>query len=157
RANQSPVLCPEIVGHHGETVLRLLRPGLHSGTIPKLYARLRRGRGRAVRRQYEALHHTRERLRQFVERDLLAVLAGSRNWGATVLTVASIQLACKRIRIELACPALGAESVHVDLEEHGGSLVAGLAAPAFARTWLARLTPKQVRVFKDALAGFYKL
>jgi hypothetical protein len=157
RANQPPTLRPEIVGHHGETVLRLLRPGLHSGTLPKLYARLRRGRGLAVRRQYEALHHTRERLRQFVERGLLAVLAGSRNWGATPLSVASIQLACQRIRIELACPALAAEGVNVDLEEHGGYLVAGLAAPAFPRTWLARLTPRQVRVFKDALAGFYKL
>jgi hypothetical protein len=157
RANQAATLRPEVVGHHGETVLRLLRPGLHSGTIPKLFARLRRGRGLAVRRQYEALHHTRERLRQFVERDLLAVLAGSRNWGRSALTVASIQLACKRIRVELACPALRAESVGLDFEEHGGFLVAGLAAPAFARTWLARLTPRQVRVFKDALAGFYKL
>jgi hypothetical protein len=71
--------------------------------------------------------------------------------------VASIQLACKRIRIELASPPLGAEGVNVDLEEHGGLLVAGLAAPAVPKTWLAQLTPKQVRVFRDALAGFYKL
>ena len=81
RANQAPTLRPEIVGHHGETVLRLMRPGLHSGTLPKLYARLRHGRGRSPRKQYEALHHLRDRLRQFVERNLFAILAGSKSWG----------------------------------------------------------------------------
>ena len=45
-ANQSPTLEAEMVGSHGETVLRLLRPGFHSGTLPKLYAKLRRARER---------------------------------------------------------------------------------------------------------------
>ena len=34
-------LGPEPVGSHGETVARLLRPGFHSGTVPKLFARLK--------------------------------------------------------------------------------------------------------------------
>jgi hypothetical protein len=149
-------LRPEIVGHHGETVLRLLRPGLHSGTVPKLYARLRHGKGRSPRKQYEALHHLGARLRQFVERDLLAVLAGSQSWGRSVpLTPGEIAIATDRIRLELCGPGA---SVHVDFEEHAGWLVGGLTCPsACQETWLARLTAEQAAAFRDALAGFYKL
>jgi hypothetical protein len=155
-ANQSPTLRPEVVGHHGETVLRLMRPGLHSGTIPKLYARLRHGRGRSPRKQYEALHHLRDRLRQFVERNLLAVLAGSKSWGdGKHLTVGEIKIGTNRIRLELC--GLGS-SAHVDFEEHAGWLIAGLTFPdAKSATWLARLTQEQTLTFRDALAGFYKL
>ncbi|HTU89638.1 MAG TPA: hypothetical protein VMF69_06035, partial [Gemmataceae bacterium] len=156
RANQSPTLQPEIVGHHGETVLRLMRPGFHSGTLPKLYARLRHGRGRSPRRQYEVLHHLRERLRQFIERNLFAILSGSRCWGdAMHLRAGEIHIATNRIRIELTGPAA---SVSVDFEEHGGWLLAGLTCPAACQdTWLSRLTSEQSVAFRDALGGFYKL
>jgi len=156
RANQAPTLRPEIVGHHGETVLRLMRPGFHSGTLPKLYARLRHGRGRSPRKQYEALHHLRERLRQFVERNLFATLAGSKSWdNATLLRVGAIHIATNRIRIELAGPPA---SLHVDFEEHGGWLLAGLTCLLSCQeTWLSRLTAEQGMAFRDALAGFYKL
>jgi hypothetical protein len=154
RANQAPTLRPEIVGHHGETVLRLMRPGLHSGTLPKLYARLRHGR--SPRKQYEALHHLRERLRHFVERNLFAILAGSKSWGDVLhLTVGEIHIATNRIRIELAGPAA---RLYVDFEEHGGWLLAGLTCPmGCPQTWLSRLTSEQGMAFRDALGGFYKL
>lgn len=154
RANQAPTLRPEIVGHHGETVLRLMRPGLHSGTLPKLYARLRRGR--SPRKQYEALHHLRERLRQFVERNLFAILAGSKSWNDAVsLRVGDIRIATNRIRMELTDSAA---SIFVDFEEHGGWLLAGLTCPSYrSQTWLSRLTAEQGMAFRDALGGFYKL
>src|SRR5207244_10189143 len=37
RANRSPRLSAVVVGRHGETILQLLKPGAHSGTIPKLF------------------------------------------------------------------------------------------------------------------------
>jgi hypothetical protein len=156
RANQSPTLRPEIIGHHGETMLRLMRPGLHSGTLPKLYARLRHGKRRASRKQYEALHHLRARLRQFVERNLLAILSGSKSWGhSTPLMPGESALATNRIRLELCGPGA---SVHVDFEEHAGWLVGGLTcSTACQETWLARLTSEQAAAFRDALGGFYKL
>ncbi len=80
-ANQSPTLDPEMVGSHGETVLRLLRPGFHSGTLPKLYAKLRRAKGKALHKQTEALHHVAECVRRFVERTLLATLSGRSSAG----------------------------------------------------------------------------
>jgi len=42
RANQSERLHPVVVGSHGETMLRLLKPGFHSGTLPKLFGKIRR-------------------------------------------------------------------------------------------------------------------
>ena len=46
-ANRARHLKPVPIGHHGETMMRLLRPGLHSGTVPKRYARLRRAERKA--------------------------------------------------------------------------------------------------------------
>ncbi len=157
RANQSPTLDPEVVGHHGETVLRLLRPGLHSGTLPKLYARLRRARGRSARRQHEVLAGVVERLRHFVERDLLAVLATSKTFaGAPPLEAGAVRVATNRIRLELRAPAAG-DSLFLDFEDRAGRLLAGTAPPPAGKTWLAGLSAEQALAFRDALAGFYKL
>ena len=40
-ANRPRDLKPIPIGHHGETMLRLLRLGIHSGTVPRLFGRLR--------------------------------------------------------------------------------------------------------------------
>ena len=48
KANRPRTLQPAAVGHHGETVVRLLRYGFHSGTISKLYSRLRRADRKAL-------------------------------------------------------------------------------------------------------------
>src|SRR5581483_8023345 len=64
RATRKRHLSPVMIGHHGETMLRFMKPGFHSGTLPKLYARLRRaerhGDGRKAHKQHEALHHVAE-------------------------------------------------------------------------------------------------
>ena len=49
RANRSPTLGPVSIGPHGETLAGLLQPGFHSGTVPKLYARLRAAERQAIR------------------------------------------------------------------------------------------------------------
>ncbi|HEX5272102.1 MAG TPA: hypothetical protein VFW33_16510, partial [Gemmataceae bacterium] len=80
RANRPKVLEPAVVGSHGETVLQLLKPGFHSGTLPKLYAQLRwaereahdTGAWRAPRAVRERLKGVELSLRRFVTRDVLA-------------------------------------------------------------------------------------
>ncbi len=181
RANQPRELRPQVAGGHGETVPRLLRPGFHSGTLPKLYARLRRATGAGVGKRHEELHHVEEAVRRFVERNLLAVLAGSKSWGGTPPAAGHVHLASNRIRVELRRPLTptplprgergrgeGEESIHIDLEEHAGRLVAGITTFAEPENpnrngsarpsngWLDRLPLEQVRAFTDALAGFYK-
>ncbi|HZY87057.1 MAG TPA: hypothetical protein VFE78_19635, partial [Gemmataceae bacterium] len=145
RSNRSESLQPEVIGHHGETVLRFMKPGFHSGTLPKLFAKLRRKRGTAAHRQYEALHNVREALRHFVERDLLSVLADSHRWGGTDVESGEVHLGTNRIRFELRCPDLPGASVGVDFEEDAGRVAASLALPpgGAALSWLGSLSPDQ--------------
>jgi hypothetical protein len=151
RANVPPDLRPEVVGSHGETVLRLLRPGLHSGTVPKLYAKLRHARGSAARKREEELHHVAEAVRHFVARDLLALLGGSRAWGPRV-TVGGVVLATNFVRVELCRPDLPGDSAHVEFANRAGWLVAGFARAG----WVRHLSPAQADALADALAGLYK-
>jgi hypothetical protein len=154
RANQSPTVDPVMVGSHGEHVIHLIRPGFHAGTLPKLYARLRRARGSAERKGEEGLHHVKEALRHFVERDLIAVLASSHTWGTNhTLTAGEIHLATNRIRFELRLEASNAAPVCIDLANRGGRLVAGVDQIG----WLVLIGDDQRKAFRDALAGFYKL
>lgn len=158
RANQSPTLDPVIVGHHGETVLRLMRPGFHSGTLPKLFARLRRNlrhfRGQSARKQLEGLSAVEESLHHFLERNLLAVLSVSRAWGTALpLSISHIRLATGRIMLELTCARLGSDGLVIALEQHAGLVVAGIAQIGF----LSQASREQCQAFRNALAGFYKL
>jgi hypothetical protein len=122
-----------------------------------LYARLRRAHGRSARRQHEALDGVVERLRHFVERDLLAVLATSRTFaGAPPLEAGQVRAATNRIRIELR-PMGSGDSLFLDFEDRAGWLLAGTAPGPAGKTWLADLTAGQLLAFRDGLAGFYKL
>ncbi len=143
RANRPKCLSAAVVGAHGETVPRLLRPGFHSGTLPKLFARrrrsarrdARRGDDRAQRKLAEAHHHLEEALTRFVQRDLLAlsrtVDTGAGSTPAVVLQ--GIRLSSNRIALRLERaggrdrkdPPAPAYAV-LTLDEHAGWLVGGL-------------------------------
>src|SRR5690606_34047042 len=74
KATRAKTLQPVIIGHHGETMSRLLRPGFHSGTIPKLHTRLRRAAWRKDTRELgkarDGLHHVEHALLRFTQRQL---------------------------------------------------------------------------------------
>ena len=167
--NRSSVLKPVLVGAHGETVVRLVRPGFHSGTLIKLFNRLRRvrsrgllsGRARARRAVADGLHHVEEGLRHFVEREAVALLNGSPAWrggdptqaGVTgVLHVGEIQLASNRIRIAIG-PNHDEIGFYLTFEEQSGYLLANLSDAG----GLARLAPGQRTALELAVAGLYKL
>jgi hypothetical protein len=160
-ANRPPNLRPAAIGHHGETMIQLLRPGFRSGTIPKLYARLRR----ALRRAYwtrnwkacgkhlTALHHNAEAVRRFVDRELLELLRESRSWTDRSIATGEIRLATNRILVELYCPDLAEDSLWLAFEEQSGWLVAGI----HKRGWADNLSYAARHALASALAGFYKL
>jgi len=136
----------------------LLKPGFHSGTIPKAYAKLRRatwrGAGSALAHR-EALHHVEEAIRRFVERELIALLEESPRWTPHV-EVGHIEIASNRVRIELGCAALqedGTPSVKIAFEEQSGWLLGSVAQ----RGWIAKLDEEQLTVLENGLDGFYKL
>jgi hypothetical protein len=161
RANQPTTLRPDIIGHHGETLPGLLRLGFHSGTVPKLYRKLRRAerrsgrtRGRsAARRHRAALHHVEAAVRHFVERELLALLNASHLWDTAPVTVGRISLGCQRILIELRCPQRGAASAWIAFREQAGRLLASVPQTG----WIAGLSGGPRQALLVALAGWFQM
>jgi hypothetical protein len=160
-ANRPATLRPVVIGHHGETMLRLLRPGIHSGTLPKLYARLRKAQRRAVRsrawratyKQRDAIHHVAESVQHFIERDFVRLLQGSKSWGRPQVAVGRVEVGSNRIRVEICCPALGQEHLRIGFTERGGWLVGAIEQ----RGWLTDLAEAPLQALRTALAGLYKL
>ena len=160
-ANRSRFLRAVAIGHHGETMLRLLKPGFHSGAVPKIYAQMRRasrqamktGDWRTFRKRREALFGIVEALRHFLEREFLALLEESRCWRGPEVTVELIRLGTNRIRVKLGCPDLSDKDLVLHFEEQSGWLTARIAEPG----WLPRLNNEQRRVLVNALLGLYKL
>ncbi len=156
-ANRPESLGPLAVGSHGETVVRFLRPGFHSGTLPKRFARWRRtrqaGRERAALKHREALHHVKEAVHKLLKREFTALLRESRSLGNWSIEPGSIHLATNRIRIELVAVAGDRPSLWIDLEERSGVLAAGVSRPG----WLEGLSQAERLTLADAVAGLYKI
>jgi hypothetical protein len=159
-ANRSRNLQPIPIGDHGETMLRLLRLGFHSGTVPRVFSRLRRARypavgpasWKAAHKQREKLHHVEQSLRNFVARELVALLSECRQWGGAPLEIGRIRLASNQASLELRRPDLVHESLWLTFQERGGWLVASMPS----RGWLDALPPEEREAFLWALSGLHK-
>jgi len=138
-------------------MLRLLKPGFHSGTVPKLFRRLRRaerrGQQRTTRKILAGLHHVEESVSHFVERELLALLRQSKVWNGLAIELAGVHLATNRITVELSCPELGPDSVVLGFDHQSGWLLGGV----LDRGWLPKLGGEQRQTLAAALAGLYKM
>jgi hypothetical protein len=149
------------IGHHGESMLRLLRPGFYSGTIPKRFAKLRRaerkarltGKWKAARKHIAALNQIEEKLRHFVERELLALLSESKCWNTAELGLQEIHLATNRVTISLWRANAPFADLDLCFETQAGWLLADAASPG----WLGQLQPQERQVLAAALIGLYKL
>ena len=160
-ANRSRRLLPTRVGSHGETLIRLMKPGLHSGTLPKLYSKLRRAERKAHLKRWknakavcvEKLHHVEESIRHFVEREFFMLLQESRGWGGLPLELSQVEAASNSLRIDIHCPVLPGPPLRLTFEEQSGWLLASLPASG----WVWKLTEPQLACFKLALSGIYKI
>lgn len=156
-ANRPKTLRPVAFGHHGETMSRLLRRGFHSGTVPKLYARLRkadrraeRGRGEGpVERRLEQIHHVEEGVRAFLERGVVSILGESRSFGPSRISVGEIESATGRIVVALRDRGDAASAARIAFEESNRQLRVRLLDPG----WIAGLDAEARRVVASALAG----
>jgi hypothetical protein len=157
RKNQPKTLQPDVIGHHGETLHGLLKIGFHSGTVPKLYRKLRRaeevGETSSRRKQQEQLHHVEEAVRAFTERELIYLLERSRAWGGIPIHVGKIRLGCSSIRVELCGDFNQPDSAVIAFEEVAGTLGASLCP----RNLPSNLPEESRQGFLTALAGFYQL
>ena len=100
-ANRPKGLRPVPLGPHGETMPRLLRPGFHSGTLPKRFAKLRRAERRAGKWPWLLPFLTKTRLAPPPSRGPAADRAG-----ATAVRPAGIRRAFSR-KPPLASPPAG--------------------------------------------------
>lgn len=161
RANRPRTLRPVLVGRHGETLARLLRPGFHSGTLPRLYAKRRRTQrkahqrhlGRTIRRLQASLAHVEESIGRFVTREFLALLNAPPGFATAPVELERIETSANRIRVVLTCTALGTDSVRLEFEEQSGWLLAQVTGPP----WLSRLAAAERTILANALAGFFQL
>jgi len=160
-SNRQRHLKPVPIGRQGETLLRLLRPGIHSGTLPKLFGRLRHAgrcvqrtrKGHLVHKPLERLRNVEEAVRFFVERELLALLAEGREWCETPLALAQIRLATNQILVEIGCPSVGPGTLQLAFQERAGWIIASLAQ----RGWLDAVCAEQREAFLQAVRGLYHL
>lgn len=157
--NRVPHLTPVIIGSHGEGGARLLKPGFYSGTLPKLFGRLRNLERKepsfhrfSERRAYrEALEHIERDIRRFVERDLIRLLHYCPVWSNANLKCDRIHVASNSFQVEISCHESAGGSVCLLFQEQSGWLVATVSKFGF----LASATPEQIHSFETALRGFY--
>ena len=159
RANRPTGLRPVAVGPHGETVKGLLHIAFHSGTVPRLYARLRAAERTAaqtdvwqeVRQHRAALREVEEAVRRFAARDFLAVLNNPQSgWTGPRLEVGEVNLGTNRIRLEVV-PQEGTPA-WLEWEDRSGWLVAGWANAGF----LTSLPDDQAGALANALGYLFK-
>jgi hypothetical protein len=161
-ANRKPILSPTPIGSHGETMARLLKTGIHSGTLPKRYAKLRRaerrarisGNWQAVHKHLRALQEVELALRRFVEREFLELFVENKDRHALTITLKSVKTGTNGVWLTLGCSDM--EEITTDLriviEVESGWLVAGVAEAG----WSHRLASDQRQLLTLALLGLYK-
>ncbi|MDB5308308.1 MAG: hypothetical protein JWO38_2510 [Gemmataceae bacterium] len=153
RGNRPDRLRPVVIGSHGESMRGLLRPGFHSGTVPRLYRKLRaaglRGDRAAATRYHHDLDHTREAVRMFVERELIARLDRATSWGGLRISVAAVRFGCQRVVIEVAAPALGRDPFSLGFENRAGRV----GTMVVQAGWFDKLTAGQRATLLAAVRG----
>lgn len=159
-SNRVTHLQPVVVGSHGEPLPRLVRPGFHSGTLPKAFARLRRLEHRppsfrrfSQRRAWQdVLHHAERDLARFVERDLLRLLDYCPVWQDTELELIDIRIACNSVLISVDSEQLEGGPIRILFQEQSHWIVVTVAEPGLLR----HVTAAQLHSFDTALLGFYR-
>ncbi len=160
QANRQRQLTPTPVGSHGETVARLLRPGFHSGTLPKLFRRMRHlehheasfRRFSARRARGNQLEHIEKAIRSFVERELISLLKSCLIWKDTNLQCGHVYAASNSFSVELECSQLGTSAVRILFQEQSGWVAASVPESG----WLRFASIDQLKSFQNALEGFYR-
>lgn len=148
-ANRPRRLAPVVIGSHGETMRGLLRPGFHSGTLPRCYRKLRRAQTREKQNSWrQALHHVADEIQHFVERECLALLhrvAGD----SLPLRVSHIQTGCRHVTISFHHPHDGPVPLQLVFEEIDGRIHAEIVEWG----WTRRLSDEHRSILILALRG----
>jgi hypothetical protein len=160
KANRHPGLRPAIVGSHGESLARLLRPGFHSGTLPKLFRWMRRLEQREAsfrrfsyrRAAGERLEHIERDVHRFVDRDLIRLLGLVPAWKDMPLRCGRVACTSNSIVVDIHCDQLADEPLQILFQEQSAWIVATVPSPG----WLRFAVAEQRTAVENALNGLYK-
>jgi len=162
-ANRSRNLRPESISGHGETVLRLLRPGFHSGTLPKAFAALRRAARKAtsasdpqLRRRWAQIHRVEEEVTRFVDRQLIFLLREVGFLRHVGVSIGGVHVSVSRIDVTLVNAEGDVDgpdqAVTLAWEYRDGQLVGSTSSAA----WVEELDSSQRNILKSAISGLFQ-
>jgi hypothetical protein len=106
----------------------------------------------APQRYQEGIARVEHEIKHFIEREFFELLAQTRSWADTPITIGHVAVGSNSIRVELFCPTLGPDSLELVFEEQSGWLLGRVAR----RGWLERLDFEQRIALSNVLAGVYK-
>jgi hypothetical protein len=149
KANLPQRLKPVMIGSHGETMRRLLRPGFHSGTVPKFYRKCRRADEAKSSRLHHEFEHLAVAVEQFATREFIHLLRQCPEWGNLDVQVEGISFGCQRLTMALAAPGLGRDHFSIAFENVDGHVEAAIEQTG----WVDKLTVRQQALFIGALRG----
>jgi len=158
KANRRKFLAPVILGHHGETMRGLLRPGFHSGTVPKDFRKIRNSTRHAEKvgtnayapKPLHELHSVEHAIQMFVERELVDFLFHMKCWANLFPTHSMVHLGVQSVRIEFGVSNLKGEAVIVFWHSEG-EIRGRIAEKGFATL----LDAEQREVWDRAIEGFF--
>ncbi len=157
RANRPRFLKPRSIGHHGETVRGLLRPGFHSGTVPNTHRKMRivlykswlAGTPAVLGKKIHELHHIEHALHTFLERHVFVLLSQSKVWNGTSLEVGEVHLSLQSMELELRVPQLGSDPSILSFRRIDDAIVIHATPTGF----VPKLSAEQRTVWDTALRG----
>ncbi len=139
RANQSQQLEPQTIGHHGETMRGLFRVGFHSGTVPKLFRKLRKyheaatPEPRFIDREHRALEHLERAIADTISREILPLWDENPELRECRIAVASVTLGCQSATIVLSA-ATGEPPLQILIAMHDEQIVGSVAEYGWAKS-----------------------
>jgi hypothetical protein len=160
-ANRPVTATPAILGHHGETMRGLLRPGFHSGTVPKLFARLRQairdtetsGRPAPLGRWEHELEEIAASVAATANRELVPLLQSSECWAESPPQVGRVRVGVRAIELGFTLAAASGSPLRLTFEIENGHVTARVADLG----WAGGLSPDQQTVLGTGLGGLAEL
>lgn len=156
-ANRPKRLGPVSLGHHGESMRGLLRPGFHSGTIPAYFKKVRaavrhadeRGQPAAVGKYLDGLHHVEHAIQMFIERELVAVLHRAHGWERLHLEAGHARLSLQCVEVEVVARDFPKRPAVFSFTHKGGVISGRVTEPGFTTD----LTPDLKEAWDTAAVG----
>ncbi len=139
RANQSQQLEPQTIGHHGETMRGLFRVGFHSGTVPKLFRKLRKHHEAAtpeprfIDREHHALEHLQCAIADMISREILPLWDENPELRECRIAVASVTLGCQSAPIELSAATVNTP-LQILIAMHDEQIVGSVSEYGWAKS-----------------------